>query len=322
MQISPQRSAYDGGLNEQIAIRFDEMADLLEARRANDFRIRAYRRGAQSLRELMTSVDAILDDSGPRGLEEVPGIGRSLAYSIERFIQTGRIPMLNELREADSPQRRFRSVPGVGRRLAARIHDQLHLQNLAELEAAAIDESLQDVPGIGPQKSQAVRDSIAGRGTVSRRFQRTYRDDAHHDEPPVAELLSVDAEYREKAANDTLLRIAPNRFNPTGAAWLPILRTRRESRHYSTAFSNTAHAHELGMTHDWVVLNRTDRGHHGQWTVITSLLGALKGHRIVRGREKECLAFYKAHPARVDAAERFIPEDVPRQLTLFDQQSV
>ena len=305
-------------INRQIADRFDEMARLLENRHANDFRIRAYRRGARVLRELMTPVEAIFADSGRKGLEELPGIGRSLALAIDRYLHTGRIPQLKQLRDADSPENRFRSVSGVGPKLAERIHDQLHVDTLGELQAAAMDGSLQDVEGIGPRRAQAVRDSIEARSRQLSALQRAPRDKEHHDEPPVAELLSVDAEYREKVAGDTLLRIAPKRFNPTGQAWLPVMHTHREERHYSVMFSNTAHAHELGMTHDWVIIHRTDRKHHGQWTVITSLLGALKGRRIVRGRESECLAFYDRHPTKVTPAERFIPDDEPRQLRLFD----
>jgi putative hydrolase len=109
----------------------------------------------------------------------------------------------------------------------------------------------------------------------------------------VAELLDIDREYREKAAADRLPRIAPRRFNPTGEAWLPILHTDRDDRHYTALFSNTARAHELGMTDDWVVIYRDDRRSDGQWTVITSRFGQLEGRRIVRGREAECSTYYE-----------------------------
>jgi hypothetical protein len=312
--LTPSHTDAGLAVNRQIADRFDEMARLLENRHANDFRIRAYRRGARVLRELMTPVEAIFADSGRRGLEELPGIGRSLALAIDRYLHTGRIPQLKQLRDADSPENRFRSVSGVGPKLAERIHDELHVDTLGELQLAAIDGSLQDVEGIGPRRAQA----IEARSRKLSALQRAPRDEDHHDEPPVAELLSIDAEYREKVAGDTLMRIAPKRFNPTGQAWLPVMHTHREDRQYSVMFSNTAHAHELGMTHDWVIIHRTDRKHHGQWTVITSLLGTLKGRRIVRSRESECIAFYDRHPTRVTPAERFIPDDEPRQLRLFD----
>ena len=66
-----------------------------------------------------------------------------------------------------------------------------------------------------------------------------------------------------------------------------MLHTRRGDRHYTALFSNTARAHELGKTHDWVVLYY-DNGHRErQCTVITSGRGRLKGRRIVAGREHE-----------------------------------
>ena len=73
-------------------------------------------------------------------------------------------------------------------------------------------------------------------------------------------------------------------------------------RHYTAMFSNTARAHELDTTHDWVVIYRDDDGNHGQWTVITSHFGKLRGKRIVRGRESECASHYAGQGA--DAATK------------------
>jgi putative hydrolase len=70
-----------------------------------------------------------------------------------------------------------------------------------------------------------------------------------------------------------------------------VLHTQRGTRHYTALFSNTARAHELGTTHDWVVIYRDDDD-HGRWTVITAQYGRLRGHRIVRGREQECARHY------------------------------
>ena len=89
-------------------------------------------------------------------------------------------------------------------------------------------------------------------------------------------------------------RIAPRRFNPEGEAWLPILHSTREERHYTALFSNTARAHELGKTGDWVVLYVDEGDGERQCTVITSARGPLRGKRIVRGREEECARHYAA----------------------------
>jgi hypothetical protein len=114
------------------------------------------------------------------------------------------------------------------------------------------------------------------------------------DEPPVAELLDVDREYRERAAKGDLHRIAPRRLNPGNEAWLPVLHTGRGGRQYTALYSNTPRAHEHGKTHDWVVIYYRAGGEpESQCTVITSERGVLEGKRIVRGREAECERYYE-----------------------------
>ena len=85
-----------------------------------------------------------------------------------------------------------------------------------------------------------------------------------------------------------LPKIAPQRFNPEGKAWLPILHAEREGWHFTALFSNTARAHELGRTDDWVVIYFYDDDHQeGQCTVVTEIRGPREGERVVRGREDE-----------------------------------
>jgi putative hydrolase len=97
-------------------------------------------------------------------------------------------------------------------------------------------------------------------------------------------LLDVDREYRERAAAGTLPTIAPRRFNPSGAAWLPVLHTVRDGWHFTALYSNTALAHQLHRTNDWVVLYFYDDQHvEGQHTVVTETHGTLAGERVVRG---------------------------------------
>jgi hypothetical protein len=187
------------------------------------------------------------------------------------------------------------TVPGIGPRLAGRIHDELAIDSLAELETAAHDGRLTRVEGLGRRRIQMIRESLAGRA------RRPWREGPRQPEPAgevsVSELLDVDREYRRKAEAGGLARIAPRKFNPTGAAWLPVLHTQREGRHYTALFSNTARAHELGATRDWVIIERDDDRGRGQWTVVTARMGAVTGRRVVRGRERECRTLYETWPA-------------------------
>jgi len=276
--------------NEDVARALAEVAELLAARGANPFRVRAYRNAADSVRRLARPLAAILEADDLAGLERVPGIGRSLARSIERMVRTGRLPVLERLQSQSTPERLFATVPDLGPQLARRICEQLGISTLAELERAAWDGRLGAVPGMGPKRLGAVRESLAGRlrGRSGLRPARAQPSDA----PPVAELLDVDREYRLLAEANRLPRIAPRRFNPTEEAWLPVLRTRRGERQYSAAYCNTARAHELGTLRDWVVILARRAGARGRFTVITSSYGRLAGRRIVLGREAECAEHY------------------------------
>jgi hypothetical protein len=280
--------------NAEIAARLEEVAELLEAQQANLYRVRAYRRGAETIRALPEPVGDLLEREGLDALVRLPAIGRSLARSIEQLIDTVQLALLQRLRGDVRPDRVLMTVPGVGPKLAANVHEQLGIETLADLHAAAIDGRLATVPGFGPRRIQSVQESLSGR--LRRPPPKPYsvkQASKLRDEPPVSELLDVDREYRKKASQDRLYRIAPRTFNPTGAAWLPILHTRRGPVHYTALFSNTARAHELGATQDWVVIYRDDENGDGRWTVITSMFGPLRGKRIVRGREHETRAFYE-----------------------------
>jgi hypothetical protein len=113
-------------------------------------------------------------------------------------------------------------------------------------------------------------------------------------EPPVDLLLDVDREYRERAGRQDLPKIAPRRFNPDNRQWLPILHTERGDWHFTALYSNTARAHELDRTRDWVVIYfQTDDEAEGQRTVVSETRGTLTGSRVVRGREAECRELYR-----------------------------
>jgi len=112
-------------------------------------------------------------------------------------------------------------------------------------------------------------------------------------EPDVGMLLDVDMEYRDKARRGELPTIAPRRFNPDGEAWLPVLHTERGDWHFTVLYSNTARAHQLGRTHDWVIVYFHKDDHpERQSTVVTETRGELRGERVVRGREGDCRIHY------------------------------
>jgi DNA polymerase (family X) len=270
--------------NTQIARRLDELASLLESQGDNPFRVNAYRRGAIAIGSLSEPVSDLYEREGIEGLERIPGIGRRLAMAIQGLVETGRLPILEHLRGEIDPVLLLQSVPGIGPIQAERLHHDLGIDTLEDLEAAAHDGRLAGVAGFGAKKVTGIVDSLASRLGRVRRMEGGPANDV-----PVEELLDVDREYREAASAGTLVTIAPRRFNPEKKAWLPILHTQRGDRHYTAMFSNTARAHRLGTTHDWVIVYQDGELGAHQHTVVTCHHGPLDGRRIVRGREAECL---------------------------------
>lgn len=280
----------DRRLNEGIAERLSEAADILESQGANRFRINAYRRAADTVAGLPKSVAEIAEKEGIEGLIALPTIGESIAGAIAQMIRTGRWPQLERLRGTLDPEALFQTVPGIGPELARRLHDTLHVDTLEALETAAHQGELEKVPGIGQRRAQALRASL---NDALNRIRPARRTTATGARPEVATILDVDDEYRRRAETDDLPTIAPKRFNPKGEAWLPILHTQRGDWHFTALFSNTALAHRLDRVREWVVVYFYDGDHReGQNTVVTETRGPLQGRRVVRGHEDECRRYY------------------------------
>src|SRR5207248_223646 len=122
--------------NRTIAERLIEYASYLEGREANLYRVRAYRRAADTILSLDRPLADVVEKEGREGLEHLPGIGAHLSYTLEGLVRTGEFRTLGPGGHID-PERVLLSVPGVGPRLARQIHDQLGITTLEELERAA-----------------------------------------------------------------------------------------------------------------------------------------------------------------------------------------
>ena len=276
--------------NQQVAAKLREAADILEQQAANPFRVGAYRHAAETVTGLSEDLNILLQQQGIEGLVALPGIGRGIAAAIDEILRTGHWAQLERLRGTLEPGKLFQTVAGIGPALAQRIHDELHVDTLEGLESAAHDGRLETVSGVGPRRAAAISAMLE---SMLGRVRRT-RAQGLGSGPGIDLLLDVDAEYRAKSEQDQLPTIAPRRFNPNSEAWLPILHTERNGWHFTALFSNTARAHELGRTRDWVVVYFYDDHHQeGQNTIVTETRGVLIGRRVVRGREAECRSFYE-----------------------------
>lgn len=283
----------DSAVNRDVAARLREAADILEQQGANPFRVRAYRRAEETVAHLGEELSVLMEQGGLEALVALRGVGRGIATAIAEILATGRWAQLERLRGSLDPVKRLQVVPGIGPKLAERIHDELHVDTLEGLELAAHDGRLEELPGVGPRRATTISATLEKMlGRVRRPLPVTVSDG-----PGVDLLLDVDREYREKSAAGELPMIAPKRFNPLNEAWLPVLHTGRDGWHFTALFSNTARAHDLGRTRDWVVIYfYNDHEEEGQHTIVTETRGPLVGWRVVRGRESECRALYDANP--------------------------
>jgi hypothetical protein len=273
--------------NRTIASKLLDYAHYLAARNANLYRVQAYRRAAETVFGLDQPATHLVTELGRTGLEALPGIGSHLSYTIEGLVRTGEFRTLDAEGGHTDAESLLASLPGIGRQLARRIHDELGIETLEQLEQAAHDGRLSRLQ-VGPKRLRGIIDALAGR------FRRRPVPPTVQREPSVADLLAIDQEYRALTEQGKLPLLTPRRFNPNQEPWLPLLRTRRDEWYYRALFSNTPLAHQLGKTRDWVVIYFSDRGVSGQRTVVTETRGRLEGQRIVRGRERECREHYAA----------------------------
>src|SRR5947209_1983236 len=109
--------------NRQIAQKLLAYAEYLEAREANLYRVRAYRRAAETILALDRPLADLVAAEGRTGLEELPGIGSHLSYTLEEIVRTGEFRVLNTEGANIDAERLLRSLPGVGPRLARQIFE-------------------------------------------------------------------------------------------------------------------------------------------------------------------------------------------------------
>ncbi|HSE03087.1 MAG TPA: DNA polymerase/3'-5' exonuclease PolX [Methylomirabilota bacterium] len=144
--------------NFEVARQFELMADVLELKGENPFRIRAYRRAAQSIESLGEDIEAVAREDR---LEDVPGIGADLAGKIQEYLATGRI---KEIAAASKGVPRgvveMMNIPGIGPRTARLLYEREHITGIGQLEKRARKGGLRGLPGIQAKTEQNILKGI------------------------------------------------------------------------------------------------------------------------------------------------------------------
>ncbi len=174
--------------NEDIAVIFEEMADLLEVEEANPFRVRAYRNAARTVRALGRELSEML--AAGRDLTELSGIGKDLAAKIAEIVATGHAEALDKLhKEVPAGLEALLRIPGLGpKRVKALYHD-LHIKSVKQLESAAKRGRIRELPGFGAKTEQRILEAVAADRSSEKRF--LHATARQYAEPLLAYLRSV-----------------------------------------------------------------------------------------------------------------------------------
>jgi DNA polymerase (family 10) len=145
--------------NDELATLLEEMADLLDARDV-EYKPTAYRRAAENVREYPEPVEELAEE-GENAVAEINRVGDAIAAKLVEYVDTGEIEELEELREAlPVEMAALTSVEGVGPKTVGTLYEELGVTDLDELEAAARNGEIQEVPGFGPKTEQNILDGI------------------------------------------------------------------------------------------------------------------------------------------------------------------
>ncbi len=142
----------------KIAKIFEEIADMLEIKGENPFRIRAYRKAARNIRTLTNELEKFADEGR---LEQIPGIGEGMKEKIYEILDTGRLQFYEELKNDIPPSLvKLLSIPGIGPRLAKRFYDELNIKDIEHLEKMAKEHRLAELEGIKEKTEQNILKGI------------------------------------------------------------------------------------------------------------------------------------------------------------------
>ncbi|WP_226006827.1 DNA polymerase/3'-5' exonuclease PolX [Natrinema salinisoli] len=184
--------------NAEIAGRFEEFADLLEADDV-EYKPRAYRRAAENIRSYPSPIADRIEAGDREAVENIDGVGDAISSKIVEYVETGTIEELEELRaELPIDIADITRIEGVGPKTAGTLYRELGVQTLDDLEEAAEAGEIQDVKGFGPKTEQNILENLEFARTVGQRQllgeARPLADDV------LAFLESIDAVERCEVA--------------------------------------------------------------------------------------------------------------------------
>jgi len=144
--------------NKELADLFEKMADILEFKGENPFKISAYRKASRILGDLTQDIEEI---AGEGELKDVPGIGEGMAQKIEEYLKTGKVSKFEEMKKGVSDELiAIMDIPGMGPKTLSMLHKEKGISNFSQLEKALNDGSLLGLFGMGEKKIENIKRGI------------------------------------------------------------------------------------------------------------------------------------------------------------------
>lgn len=158
--------------NTDIAKIFYEIADILEIKDEDRFRVRSYRNAGLVIEGLSESLKSLYDRGGEGGLTGIPGIGVSTRAKIMEILTTGRCKYHDDLLKEFPPSLlEILRISGVGPKKAAFLYKELGISSIDLLEKAAKEEKIRDLPGFGEVTEQKMLKGISSLRATANRFK-------------------------------------------------------------------------------------------------------------------------------------------------------
>jgi DNA polymerase (family 10) len=144
--------------NKELADLFEKMADILEFKGENPFKISAYRKASRIIGDLTQDIEEIAE-SGK--LKDVPGIGEGMAQKVVEYLKTGKISKFEEVKKGVPDELiAIMDIPGMGPKTLSMLHKEKGISNLSQLEKASEDGSLLGLFGMGEKKIENIKRGI------------------------------------------------------------------------------------------------------------------------------------------------------------------
>ncbi|MBS3819449.1 DNA polymerase/3'-5' exonuclease PolX [bacterium] len=189
--------------NNDIARIFSQIADLLEIKGANQFRVRAYRNASRTIGGLSRNAAEIVEKG--IDLTQMPGIGKDLAGKIQTIVETGTHPLLEDLQKEIPPElSRLMKIQGMGPKKIKVIYKDLGISSAEELKKAAQKHKIRSLSGFGEKTEKSIIEEIDRMKEGEKRFKLLMAEQVvepmkdYLQKLPGVKKITVAGSYRRK----------------------------------------------------------------------------------------------------------------------------